>query len=57
MNPVSANQVGELRRLNAISLDEFVLDGETVSQAHGLRAMRSSGGDENFQVQRLRNCR
>lgn len=52
VDAVFCGEVGEFRGFDAIGRDEVVLHRKTVSQAHGLRAVRSGGGDENFQVQR-----
>src|SRR6266566_8095201 len=53
VNAVLSCQVRELGGLDAVCRDAVVLHGEAVGQAHGLRAMGSSGSDEDFEVDGL----
>ena len=57
VHPVSAGEVRELRGLNTVRLDQLALQGEAVSQAHGLRTVGSGGGDEDLEVHGLGDLR
>jgi len=46
-------QLWELDGLHRIGPDVVALDSQFVSQAHGLGAVRSGGGDENLKVHGL----
>jgi len=51
-----AKSLGEVRKFhgfNAIGADKVAFHGELICQAHGWRAMRSGGGGEDLQVERL----
>ncbi len=47
------SEVRKLGGFNSVSADKVTLHGELVCQAHGRRAVRSSGGGEHLQVKRL----
>ena len=57
MHPISAGEVRELRGLNAIRPHQFILHGEAMSKAHGLRTVGSGGGDEDLKVHGLADLR
>lgn len=46
-------KVGEFGSFNAISAHKLAFHGKLVRQAHGRRAVRSSGGCEHLQVKRM----
>ena len=48
-NAVGGRQVGKLCGLDAVGGDVLVFESELLSQAHGLRAVRSGGRDEDFE--------
>jgi hypothetical protein len=50
---VVRGQVRKFNRLDAIRLDEIAFERHLVSEHHGPRAIRSSGSDENLQVDRF----
>jgi len=53
LHTIPVGKIGKLHGFDAVRLDQIVLDGEALRQAHGPRAMRSRGCDEHLQMDGL----
>ena len=51
VDAISGRPFRKLRSLDGVCADVVILDGELTREAHGPRAVRSGGSNEDFQVE------